>query len=169
MNLTQDELSQRSGVSIRTIQRIESGTQPKGYTLKMLAKALDTDEADLLAGAGTDEAVNRNVLKVINLSALPFTLLPPLNVLVPLAVMLIKKEHGPVAKKIISIQFIWTLVAAVLLAVVLILNDWFSVPSPFTLTIPIVWVLANSVVILRNAVEISRSDTPQLFPDFSVF
>ena len=47
-NLTQEELAEKSGVSVRTIQRIESGIEPKGYTLKTLAKSLEIAEKELL-------------------------------------------------------------------------------------------------------------------------
>lgn len=47
LNLTQAELAKKSAVSERTIQRIEKGTEPKGYTLKVLAKALGVSEGDL--------------------------------------------------------------------------------------------------------------------------
>jgi transcriptional regulator with XRE-family HTH domain len=36
-NLTQTELAEKSGLSLRTIQRTEAGNVPKGYTLKALA------------------------------------------------------------------------------------------------------------------------------------
>ena len=42
-NLTQEELSEKSGISVRTIQRIESGTEPKGHTLKILTKGSKTN------------------------------------------------------------------------------------------------------------------------------
>lgn len=41
-NLTQSELAENSGLSLRTIQRIESGSVMKGFTLKAVAKALHT-------------------------------------------------------------------------------------------------------------------------------
>ena len=47
-NLTQEELAEKSGLSVRTIQRIEAGTEPKGYTLKTLASTLDISEKYLL-------------------------------------------------------------------------------------------------------------------------
>ena len=49
LNLTQEELSKKSGISVRTIQRIESGIEPKGYTLKALAKSLNIKESELNA------------------------------------------------------------------------------------------------------------------------
>ncbi len=43
-NLTQEELLEQSNISVRTIQRIEAGTEPKGHTLKILAKSLAISE-----------------------------------------------------------------------------------------------------------------------------
>ena len=42
--LTQEELAERTEVSVRTIQRIENGdVDPRAYTLQMIAKALEVD------------------------------------------------------------------------------------------------------------------------------
>ncbi|MGK0449244.1 MAG: transcriptional regulator with XRE-family HTH domain, partial [Polaribacter sp.] len=49
LNLTQEDLATKSGISVRTIQRIESGIKPKGYTLERLCKALNITKEDLLA------------------------------------------------------------------------------------------------------------------------
>lgn len=45
--LSQEQLSQMSGVSVRTIQRIERGASPSVESLKCLAAALDIDFSDL--------------------------------------------------------------------------------------------------------------------------
>ena len=51
--LSQEGLSEVSGISVRTIQRLEMGlSNGSPYTLKSLAKALDIENADLL----TEEA-----------------------------------------------------------------------------------------------------------------
>lgn len=47
-NLTQTELAEKSGVSLRTCQRIEAGNILKGFTLKALAGALEVDPEDLV-------------------------------------------------------------------------------------------------------------------------
>ena len=44
-HLTQEELAKDSGISIRTIQRIEAGREPKGHTAKALTNALGLDLA----------------------------------------------------------------------------------------------------------------------------
>ena len=48
LGYSQEELSQLSGISLRTIQRLESGTvQPRGYTLRALAESLQVPLDDL--------------------------------------------------------------------------------------------------------------------------
>ena len=46
-NLTQSELAEKSGLSLRTIQRIEAGNPPKGFTLKAITEALDIQPENL--------------------------------------------------------------------------------------------------------------------------
>jgi transcriptional regulator with XRE-family HTH domain len=167
LNLTQEELSEKSGVSVRTIQRIEAGDTPKGYTLKVLAKALDISEASLL---GEDETAftSNKWLKIINLSSLPFIIVPPLNFLVPLLIMSFKKEFNPTTRIIISIQLLWTLISVALFLIILMLNDWFAVQNKFTMSIAIVWVIINGIVILLNAIEISKNKIPSIRPNISI-
>ncbi|RZJ46212.1 MAG: XRE family transcriptional regulator, partial [Chryseobacterium sp.] len=90
-NLTQEELAEQSGISVRTIQRIEAGTEPKGYTLKTLVATLDISEKDLLIAdilkqeikaeepiliLEKEEIFNSTLIKMINLSSLPFAWFP---------------------------------------------------------------------------------------------
>ena len=74
MGYTQQVLAEKSNLSLRTIQRIESGaTIPKGYTLKALSKALEIEPQLLI---NTVEKVDfdliRSKIRLINLSALAF-------------------------------------------------------------------------------------------------
>jgi transcriptional regulator with XRE-family HTH domain len=167
LNLTQEELSEKSGVSVRTIQRIEAGTVPQGYTLRALAEALGVNEAELLE-TGQSHTINSNKwLKIINLSALPFMVIPPLNIAVPLLLMIWQKQSSPVSRKIISIQILWTLIAIVLMVLVMILNDWFGVKSQLTLLIPLTWLLVNVIVILLNAAAIEKNGNLRISMNFS--
>ena len=101
-NLTQEELAEKAGISVRTIQRIETGKTPKGYTLKVLAKVLEIDQDELLFEKTKKEnleyvkeinktqetvLVNFTKLKLMNLSSIPFIVIPPLNIIVPLFLM----------------------------------------------------------------------------------
>lgn len=103
-NLTQEELAEKSGLSVRTIQRIEAGTEPKGYTLKTLASSLNVSVSELLILNIKEEIIveepnletknnpreNIGLIKIINLSSLPFAWFPMANFLPPLFIMLIR-------------------------------------------------------------------------------
>ena len=69
LNLTQEELFEKTGISVRTIQRIEAGTAPKGYTLKALAKGLGVSEESLIEKEEAVSPDDTKWLKLINLSA----------------------------------------------------------------------------------------------------
>ncbi|PQA94462.1 DNA-binding protein [Chryseobacterium shigense] len=161
-NLTQEELAESSGISVRTIQRIEAGTQPKGHTLRVLAKALETTESEFqnVEIETKDPEIkedqipaNYSLIKVINLSSIPCMFLPPLNILVPLFLMFKLKQKNALVKQIISVQIIWTI-----LAPVTFLLGIFLKPGPaLTIIIIILIFLSNIFIILRNSAEIDRN------------
>ncbi|MCD9616874.1 helix-turn-helix domain-containing protein [Chryseobacterium gleum] len=168
-NLTQEELSEKSKISVRTIQRIESGTEPKGHTLRVLAQVLEIEESELLHTRTqtinendevekTDEEekepqINYSYIKIINLSSLIFTLLPPLNIFVPLMLMFTLKQNNSLARQIISVQMIWTVIAPI----TFMLGIFLKFGKQFTLILMILIVLSNVFIILRNAAEIDRN------------
>ncbi|WP_284462718.1 helix-turn-helix domain-containing protein [Chryseobacterium sp.] len=170
-NLTQEELSEKSKISVRTIQRIEAGTEPKGHTLRALAQALDIEENLLQDIAVTPEIaeviddmvitevkeeqsnINYSQIKIINLSSLLFILLPPLNILVPFLLMFTMKQRNTLARQIISVQMIWTVMAPI----VFMLGIFLKLGRQFTLVLLILIVLSNVFIILRNAAEIDRN------------
>ncbi|MFZ4929618.1 helix-turn-helix domain-containing protein [Chryseobacterium sp. Mn2064] len=169
-SLTQEELSEKSKISVRTIQRIESGTEPKGHTLKALAKALDVEESSLQESSFSREnpveiekvenpdqkeekaEINYFSIKMINLSSLLFVILPPLNILVPLFLMFKMKQNNSLARQIISVQMMWTAMAPI----VFMLGIFLKLGRQFTLMIIILIILSNVFIILRNAAEIDR-------------
>lgn len=170
-NLTQEELSEKSKISVRTIQRIEAGTEPKGHTLRALARALEIEENllqdtivipeinDEVSEESIPEVmekeqsdVNYSLIKIINLSSLLFTLLPPLNILVPLLLMFTMKQRNSLVKEIISVQMIWTVMAPI----VFMLGIFLKFGRQFTLVLMIAIALSNVFIILRNAAEIDK-------------
>jgi transcriptional regulator with XRE-family HTH domain len=109
LKLTQQELSEKTGVSCKNYPRIEAGTVPKGSTLKALCNALEINEAELLGNKITeDDNSQHQWVKIINLSSLLFTLIPPLNVLIPVFILFFKKQNNALTRKIISIQILDT-------------------------------------------------------------
>lgn len=175
-NLTQEELAEKSKISVRTIQRIEAGTEPKGHTLRALAAALETEETLLQDTETISEVektsadvetvlsdvketevsqtddINYSRIKMINLSSLFFTIVPPLNIFVPLLLMFILKQKNSLARQIISVQMIWTVMAPI----VFMLGIFLKLGRQFTLILMILIVLSNICIILRNAAEIDK-------------
>lgn len=170
-NLTQEELSAQSGVSVRTIQRIEAGTIPKGYTLKTLARTLNVTENELLTVATLPEkesenplALNYTTLKLINLSSLPFIILPPLNILLPLILMFTLKQKNYIVKQIITLQIMWTIMAPILFMLVIFMK----LGNNVALIAMIVLVLSNVYIVLRNTAQLDRKKQLGIKLNFSM-
>ena len=156
LSLTQEELAAKSGVSVRTIQRIESGIEPKGYTLKALSKTLNIDHIELIYTADLQNSMNYPLIKLINLSSLPATFFTPLNIILPLVMMSIKKEFNPVSKQIVSIQILWTILSFMLFMASSLMKNWFSLGSKFILIVMVLLALTNIAIILLNAIAIDK-------------
>lgn len=179
-NLTQEELAEKSGLSVRTIQRIEAGVQPKGYTLKVLALSLDVPERDLRIPeiqfqqeteveeipeiAEKEKPVNFTLVKLINLSSIPLAWFPVANVLPPLLIMLFTKEKSPIVKQIISLQVF----LAVISPVVFMITALFKPGHSVVLAVMILLVLINIYIILRNAYHIDRKGELYYKLNFSI-
>lgn len=168
LNLTQEELAERSGISVRTLQRIEAGVEPKGHTLKALAKALEVEESDLLHPKAEPKPFNLLLLKLINLSSLPVCFIPPLNILFPFMIVFAKKQFNPITKQIISIQLLWTILSVILFMISSFMKNWFFLSNKFSLVVMIVLVLINVFIILRNAIEIDKNKGLYIKLNFSL-
>ena len=127
--LSQEVLAEQSGVSLRTIQRVEQGdTVPRGYTLQALAAALDVPleafrpEPEAAAPAAETAAPlpttavptmhpDSQFLQLLNLSALSFLVLPLLNLVVP---WLLWRKHrhevehaAEIGRRVLGFQILW--------------------------------------------------------------
>lgn len=78
VGMTQQELADAAKIDLRTIQRIENGeVVPRTYTLKLLAKALNTDASEWIALLKTSKSPHsKGKLMVLHLSGI--LLLPTL-------------------------------------------------------------------------------------------
>ena len=178
-NLTQEELAEKSGLSVRTIQRIEAGTEPKGYTLKTWASTLEVSEKDLLSTdipteeiiidspilmdeietqqaistIENDEIFNSTLIKIINLSSLPLAWFPIANFLPPLLIMIFTKEKSPIVKQIISLQIFLAIISPIIFLIV----AFFKLGSASVMITLVGLTLLNIFIILRNTYEIDKN------------
>ena len=149
-NLTQDELSKKSGVSIRTIQRIEAGADIKGHTLKAIASALEINSSYLRG------EFNYPLIKLINLSSILF-IIPFFNILVPLLIMHLKNEKNIITKQIVSVQIMWTIVSSITFFITPFVQKWFSLNRQLILVVLMMIILSNTYIIIRNTLEIDKN------------
>ena len=167
LNLTQEELAEKANVSVRTIQRIEAGTKPKGYTLDALSTALGMSKDDLLKEKNESEKINKQLLKYINLSSILLLIIPLGSIIMPLIIMRWKKEFNAVTKQIVSIQIIWTLLFPVVTLIVIFLSKWFSLSNQIVPLTMLVLIITNLYIILRNTIEIEKNKKLHISLKFS--
>ncbi|MDR0227779.1 MAG: helix-turn-helix domain-containing protein [Flavobacteriaceae bacterium] len=102
---SQEELANRSGVTLRTIQRIEKGdNEPRGNTLQMLSTVLEVNIEDLIALKKTED---HTVIKTMYLSILVGVVIPLGNIIVPTLIWYMNKEKVKEVKSI-GKHIIWS-------------------------------------------------------------
>ncbi|SFS76599.1 helix-turn-helix domain-containing protein [Lutibacter maritimus] len=170
LNLTQEELAEKAGVSTRTIQRIEKGTEPKGHTLKVLAKALGISEDDLKENKSESKTkiINYQLAKYINLSSIFGVVFPPLNIILPFLIMKYKKQANEVNKQIISVQVLYTIIGVVVCGLSLFIPKWLGTTKQLFLMTLISFPIINLFIIIRNAIELDKSQKLYIRLNFSL-
>jgi transcriptional regulator with XRE-family HTH domain len=69
MNCSQKELSQQTGLTLRTIQRIENNeVKPSLYSLKVIGEALKTDVSDFVKKSDTQPYEFNLTLKITDMN-----------------------------------------------------------------------------------------------------
>ncbi len=161
--LTQRELAEKTGLSIRTIQRIESNNlAPKGHTLKTLSTFFGV-ETNALAGHSTDVTA---VLKTINLSVLVSIILPLFHIALP---VLIWRRHKAIpaindaGRQIISVQIFWSIGYVLLMIVSGFLQALMPDNIPLILLVMLMLIIINIAIVSRTAQRITQGNL-DLFP-----
>lgn len=151
--LSQEQLAKNSGLSLRTIQRIENGeTEPRGETLKRLMNALDAAPDDLMDWNIVED---RGFLTALNLSALGFLFFPLLGILIPLILWISKKDKiknvNEMGKSILNFQITWFLIVVVM----------FVFLGPLFVILLYVF---NFIIIIINSYLVNKGSKLRYFP-----
>ena len=109
--MSQEVLADESGLSLRTIQRIENGeTNPTGDSLKRLSSALNVNPDELIDWAIKED---KRYLIFLNLSALTFLFFPMLGILVPFILGRSRKGKikniNKLGKDLINFEITWSI------------------------------------------------------------
>ncbi|MGI9568180.1 MAG: DUF4870 domain-containing protein [Desulfobulbia bacterium] len=168
---SQEELADKTGLSLRTIQRIENGeTEPLGDSLRRLAAAFDVDPNEL-----TDWQLKEDngYLTLLNLSSLSFVIFPLLGVIIPLAIWTIKKDKvrdaDKVGKALLNFQITWSIILFIIV-LTMILQSVFGVElglSMYTIMlVGLVIYLYMVLMIIINTVKILNNRQVRYIPAF---
>ncbi|GAB1346823.1 helix-turn-helix domain-containing protein [Cloacibacterium normanense] len=156
-NLTQSELAQKSGLSLRTIQRIEAGNIPKGFTLKSLANTFEIEPEKLLP---SKENTKIDRIKWINFSSLLGLIIPFGGVIFPF--ILTYKTKDPrikeLGKSIVSVQIILATALAISQIASPFIQKGLSLHFPlFLYPLLLIYALKLLVVIL-NGISLNNNN-----------
>jgi XRE family transcriptional regulator, regulator of sulfur utilization len=166
--LSQDKLAETSGISIRTIQRIEEGKSAgSGYTINVLAKALNIKSTDLINSVSQNPVPvsnNTTKLKILNLSAISMLLIPLANIVFPAYIYWKNRDNEKVkdiGSKIISFQIFWTLgtlLIAIIIPIILLLLFATLKGGSIPLFVPIYFTSAifNIYFVIQFAISINK-------------
>ncbi|WP_223033217.1 helix-turn-helix domain-containing protein [Hanstruepera marina] len=161
--MSQEFLAEESGLSLRTIQRIEKGeSNPTGESLKRLANALNVNPDELIDWSIKED---KKYLTFMNLSALTFLFFPLLGILIPFILWTSKKGKikniNKLGKDLINFEITWTLL------LFFIPFFWFlmsKIGVLASLTLNIVFIIIgvmyfiNLILILLNSIRISNEN-----------
>jgi transcriptional regulator with XRE-family HTH domain len=156
-HLTQEDLAEQSGLSVRTIQRIEAGQEPKGHTAKVLAQTLDIDLNSLSGQNFPEESINFDLVKRINLSSAIVCFIPLLNIILPFILSRYYKQYNHLTKGIISLQILWSIVSTLAFFIAGFLKLTYSLHRQTGLWVAIVFIIINLVMILVNSANIDKN------------
>ena len=174
---SQEILAEISGLSLRTIQRIENNeTVPRGDTLKRLATALNTSPDEIVDWQIQED---QGYLTLMSASGLGFLFFPLLGIIIPLTLWILKKDKlkgvNELGKSILNFQISWVLLLCCyyifIISGVLGLGNIFSNILPnwrfgiLTFFIPLICLyLYNIIVTIINTVRIYKNKSFRYVP-----
>jgi len=159
--LTQSELAEKTGLSLRTIQRIEAGNTPKGFTLQTLASVFEIAPEKLQT---SQESINVDRTKLINLSVLCGILIPYGAVIVPLFLTYRTEnsKNRELGKSIVSVQILLMVALSVALIASPFLQKGLTVRFPIFLIPLIAAIVIQLAIVIVNGISLNQKhDLPK--------
>ncbi|WP_299768267.1 serine hydrolase [uncultured Dokdonia sp.] len=163
---TQEQLSEETKVTVRTIQRIEKGdVTPHLKTIKLLANALDIEVDDLLVLENPkEEDIQKKWLILLHSTPFLGFIIPLSNILFPLFLWIHKREDNSIydthGRKIINFQISMSILYLLSFISLVTIEKWgfffFITVIPFSI-----------IVMLINIVKVINTHTcfyPLAFP-----
>jgi len=175
--MTQELLAEHSGLSLRTIQRIENAeTVPRGDSLKRLAIALNTTPDEIIDWKIQED---KGYLILMSLSALGFLFFPILGIILPLVFWILKKDKlknvNELGKSMLNFEITWSIVlfSYFILLFLGVFSSIFRHITPFSVFkayVPIIILyIYNFTIIIINTVRVSKGKKYKYIPSLRMF
>ena len=154
-NMTQNELAEKSGLSLRTIQRIEAGNILKGFTLKTIAEALETNPENLII---KNENIQVERATLINLFVLSGLIIPFGSVIFPLVLTYKTQDatNKEIGKQIVSLQIVLSLILSVLMIVSPFIQRLFTFKFPLFIIPLIAFLSIKFLIVILNGISLNQ-------------
>lgn len=161
---TQAALAEKSNLSLRTIQRLESSNkEPKGYTLKVLSEVFDMEPSTLqgkFQHIGKNQQSEINSIQFINLSILSFLGIPFGNIIFPLVLWSRNRSSklvDEIGRRIINFQIIWWVILSILLCLSPFISRKFFSDTQIILYVLFIAYAFNVVVVFVTSMKLKRN------------
>lgn len=150
-------MAEKSGLSLRTIQRIESGQSLKGFTLKAIAQTLEIEPENLFSKEEENIQIDR--AKLINLSALSGLIIPFGGIIFP-AILTYRTQDSvnrELGKSVIGVQIILAFVISVFLILSPFIQHWFSIRFPLFLVPLMAFIILKLWIVIKNGISLNQT------------
>ncbi|WP_033316707.1 helix-turn-helix domain-containing protein [Pontibacter roseus] len=164
--LSQEELSESAGISLRTLQRIEKEeTEPRGYTLKSICQSLGIDVEQVY---DYGKEADKGVLLLMHLSVLSYLLLPLGNIIFPLIIWITQKkkvlhvyEQGI---SLLNFQITWSLLTYPLALAFALMKMLHYPGSWYVFAAYILFYFLNALYIIKVCWLVSKDSAQSHYP-----
>ena len=179
--ITQEQLADMTNITVRTIQRIESGeSNPRPYTLQSIAQALELPFDELRQAEQTnlqpaalpaspavpvDQTAAKDFLQVICLSCFTYLVIPFVHFLIPVYILKKSGQRDGVtlatARRIIRKQLYWVCALHLLMLLTLAHNiiqgKYFGAAWVVSYLLPFfVMYIINAVIIVSDIIRVRK-------------
>lgn len=162
-NMTQTELAEKSGVSLRTIQRIEKGGALKGFTLNSIANTLLVSADELIEHAEIIQNFER--AKLINLSVLAGFVIPYGGIIFPLILTAKTKdlENKNIGKRIVEVQIILTMAFSIIFIAIPFLQKFLAIKQPLFIIAIILFLVLKLFIVIKNGIALNQRNSLSIY------
>lgn len=158
--LTQEQLSESSGVAVRTIQRIENAkVEPHLQTLALLARSLDLEVHELSLIAPAEEVEHdtshvRKWLSIFHVAPIAGFVIPFANLVVPLLLWVYKRDDHPLfdvhGKAVINFHLTVTIAFVIAVALLVLLFPVGLLLMILTSAYALAMIIWNMQLVMKN-------------------